>query len=450
MRRLRKALLTLVLSLLLLFMSGGELNLSPVELATARYRFDLVAWELMNLPDKWSRKLWIILPWNSRSREERIAELRDYFQIGGEIRTVRRQLERRDSSPSREEVGLDLAASQRRDEVELGLLERLDELRDRQSDMKARVEATLESEVGAVLSDEGLRSRVGLIFPPVDVALSRPPKVLVLSLRDRIEKTKTVLLKPGMEVADMEALEGKFLDEQDLAALVVDIGGVATYPTTVRNDASLRHAAVTAAHEWLHTYWFFRPLGWNMFDSSEMNTLNETAASLAGRELGNRIYQAITGEEVEELSEPEPADPSGDEALVGEAGKDEEGFDFNREMRRTRLRVDELLSEGQVVRAERYMEERRLLFVENGCHIRKLNQAFFAFNGTYGNNPGSISPIGGEVEQLRSATDSLRDFIKTMARFGSVQEFRDYVSGLPTESGTSRPGEHPVLAASDT
>ena len=41
-------------------------------------------------------------------------------------------------------------------------------------------------------------------------------------------------------------------------------------------------------------------------------------------------------------------------------------FDYNREMRQTRLRVDELLAEGKVEEAEAYMEERRQLFVEQG------------------------------------------------------------------------------------
>ena len=447
MRRLRKALLIFVLSLLLLLMGGGELNLSPVELAAAPYRYDLLAWEFLNVPDKWSHKLWSILPWNSRSREEKIAELQDYFRIGDEIRTIERHLAEPRFPASRESGSLDLgvAAPQGRENV---LLERLDELQDRRSRINARVEETLESEVSAVLSEEGFRSRVGLIFPPVDVALSNPPKVLVLSPRDRIERTKSLLLKPSMEVADMEALEAKLLDEQDLAALVVDIGGVATYPTIVRNDASLRHAAITAAHEWLHTYWFFRPLGWNMFGSSEMNILNETAASLAGRELGSRVYQAITGEvAAEEASELEASDRSNGPAVPGGVEEDEEGFDFDREMRRTRLRVEELLGEGEVEQAESYMEQRRLLFVENGFHIRKLNQAYFAFHGTYGASPASVSPIGGEVEQLLSATDSLGDFIRTMAGFGSVRGFRDYLSSLPKGERYEPPGRPRATSA---
>jgi hypothetical protein len=44
-------------------------------------------------------------------------------------------------------------------------------------------------------------------------------------------------------------------------------------------------------------------------------------------------------------------------------------------MRQTRLIVESLLGEGKIDEAERYMEERRQLFVQEGFEIRKLNQA---------------------------------------------------------------------------
>ena len=100
-------------------------------------------------------------------------------------------------------------------------------------------------------------------------------------------------------------------------------------------------------------------------------------------------------------------------------------------MRVTRLRVDELLAQGKVGEAEAYMGERRQRFVANGHYIRKLNQAYFAFHGTYAASATSVSPIGGEVERLRMAVGSIGDFIRTMASFGSYREFQDYVSALP-------------------
>ena len=149
-----------------------------------------------------------------------------------------------------------------------GVQDEIKALRSERSAIKAGVEETLESEVSAVLAREGLSSRIGLIFPPVDVALASPPKVLVVSPRHRIEREQTMLLKADMKVEDMEKLEEKIFRKLDRAALVVGIGGVATYPTIVKEDSSLRSAAVTAAHEWLHTYWFFRAHGLEHFQHS--------------------------------------------------------------------------------------------------------------------------------------------------------------------------------------
>ena len=106
---------------------------------------------------------------------------------------------------------------------------------------------------------------------------------------------------------------------------MVDIGGVATYPTIVRDDSALRHAINTAAHEWLHAYWIFRSLGWNMFSSPDMNTLNETAADLAGKELGDRAYESITGPKIDGSHPPDPFHSAGRRTLSRQRSWTKEG-----------------------------------------------------------------------------------------------------------------------------
>ena len=422
-------------------MGNGQLRVSPIELAAAPHRYDLITWELSHLPDKWVHKLKSLLPWNSRSRGEGLTALQEFFLTGERIHDLERELVDLLALPSDEEGNPHSPTIADRSEHADALSRHLDTLRSGRSDMKARAEEALESEIGSILAKEGLSTRIGITFPPVDVSLVSPPRLLIVSPRDRIERIKTVLLKPGMKVEDMEELEEKFFREQDLAALVAGVGGVATFPTIVREDSSLRQAAITASHEWLHHYWFFRPFGWKFWSwTSEMNTLNETAASLAGQELGDLVYRAISGEQNQQPDPPDSLPP--EEALPPKEPEepDEEGFDFNREMRKTRLRVDELLGQGTVEEAENYMEERRKLFVDNGFHIRKLNQAYFAFHGTYAASPASVSPIGDEVDRLRSMTDSVGEFVRTMSRFGSYQEFQDYLSGI-SESVTMDP--HP-------
>ncbi|MCE2465911.1 MAG: hypothetical protein J4G01_07545 [Dehalococcoidia bacterium] len=97
-------------------------------------------------------------------------------------------------------------------------------------------------------------------------------------------------------------------------------------------------------------------------------------------------------------------------------------------MRSTRLRVDNLLEKGRIEAAEEYMESRRLVFVEEGYPIRKLNQAYFAFYGTYADNPASVSPIGQEVDRLRELSGSLGDFIRVVSAFANYQEFKEYLA----------------------
>ena len=150
-----------------------------------------------------------------------------------------------------------------------------------------------------------------------------------------------------------------------------------------------------------------------------MTVLNETAATIAGQEIGELVITALTGPEVDRACSSAPPSPN---------GREPGSFDFDAEMRKTRGRVDELLAQGMIEKAEAYMEERRQLFVANGHLIRKINQAYFAFHGTYATSPASVSPIGGQMQQLRAQSETLEEFLRTVAGFGSYQEFLDHLA----------------------
>ncbi len=110
-------------------------------------------------------------------------------------------------------------------------------------------------------------------------------------------------------------------------------------------------------------------------------------------------------------------------------------FDFGREMDTTRRRVDELLAAGEVEQAEAYMEERRRLFVANGCVIRKLNQAYFAFYGGYqagGGVPGAGGgdPIGPAVQEIYDRSPSLREFVTIMRHITTREELLAQVESM--------------------
>jgi hypothetical protein len=217
-----------------------------------------------------------------------------------------------------------------------------------------------------------------------------------------------------MSVQEVERLEDAIEKQLSLSALVEDTGGISFYPSLVPETYGLHFTLTTGVHEWVHQYLWFYPLGKNYHATSDMETLNETVANMVGNELGDRVYRAITGKEP-----PKPGAPT-----------DSRTFDFNMEMRKTRLRVEELLKEGRIDAAEAYMEERRQFLAENGYYIRKLNQAYFAFHGTYADSPASISPIHDELQLLRSRAHSVGDFLRTVSRFGSYQQFNKYLSDL--------------------
>ena len=136
------------------------------------------------------------------------------------------------------------------------------------------------------------------------------------------------------------------------------------------------------AHEWFHHYLVFYPLGRNYWSSGEMVTINETVANIAGDEVGNAVYERYYMKEA-----PQPPPPTPEPGASPTPAPDPPAFSFNREMRETRLEADRLLAEGKIEEAESYMEQRRLVFADNGYFLRKLNQAYFAFHGSYADRP---------------------------------------------------------------
>ena len=384
----------------LLLWSGKDYRPTESETAIAPYRFNLLAWEVGNVFDKWYHEFLALLPWNNvPPRLERIALAEEFFHIGQEERRLEGELlALPESSPEADEI--------RR---------RLDEIHARQNEIRPLVEQTLEREISSVLSDEGFSSRIGAILPPVDTVLGHSPALLVTSPRDRILRQDNILLQHGVRPDTREELEAVTMRDRNLSAIVVNTGGLGTFPSVVSSGGSLHFAMTTVAHEWLHNWFFFQPLGQHFWDNPEMITLNETAATLGGWEIGDRAYEAMTGI----VYERQPPGPRPD--------RDPNAFDFRAEMRETRQTAESMLAEGRIQEAEEYMEERRLGLLDHGYRIRKINQAYFAFYGSYATSAAADSPIEGQLWELRQRSDSLEDFLKTVAQFTTYQEFLHYL-----------------------
>ncbi len=95
-------------------------------------------------------------------------------------------------------------------------------------------------------------------------------------------------------------------------------------------------------------------------------------------------------------------------------------------MSTTRIQAEKLLAEGKVAEAEAYMEERRLLFVAAGYLVRKINQAYFAFYGSYADQPGATGgdPTGPMVVTIFQQSDSIYAFMQKMAPITSFDDLQ--------------------------
>ena len=409
-RTITRELALVFLAVVIIALANSPGVYSVLDIATSPYKFRLVQWELDNLPDKWWDLLAGALPWASRDDANPNQLLVEFTALAQELRQAEFELERL-AARGATDPSLGRDDAQRR----VAMLQReLDAL-------SPRAQTALEAEINIALEQQDLAPRWGTVFPPVDLVFTGAPLVLVVSPRDRIERQDSMLLDTRVRVSEMERLEDELLRKQDSAALVLRAGGVASYPSMVNASGGLYNVVVTAVHEWLHHYWFFRPLGWNYFSNATMTTLNETAADLAGKELGAMVYENITGQPPPQALHPEH-DGTHDHP---------DAFNFFNEMRETRLEVDRLLEQKRIPEAEAYMEERRQVFVENGYTLRKLNQAYFAFHGAYGTSPSSISPIQGQVELVRAHTTSVGEFVHVMSQFGDYAKFEEYVAQLP-------------------
>ena len=302
-----------------------------------------------------------------------------------------------------------------------------DELLDRQASLAPLAEATLQSQITEALAHFYLTAS-GQPIPPVLYHTSSTPLALIVSDRSVIKQIANISVQPALTLDDQIKLEDEVAGSLDVSTLVVPIGGVGVYPTMVTETTDLRWMLETIAHEWTHNYLTLRPLGINYSTTPELRTMNETTASIVGNEIGTYVVQNHYPELL--ATQPDPSLVSFDEAPQPSPKLEDTPFDFRAEMHETRVTADKLLAEGKIEEAETYMEQRRQFLWDNGYLLRKLNQAYFAFHGAYADSPGGAAgedPVGPAVRALREQSDSLADFINTIAWMTSFEQLQQAV-----------------------
>ena len=411
---------TCSLLLLLILVALKRDSLHPADVFTyrtdpfaGRHRFEWWAYEFQTIREKLTNRLTDTDQPRDLDREQQIQQVREYFSLVQEIGRLESEIT---ITRAKEGGTPDLSALQ--DELDAKSAERLR--------LENLVENILRQQVEHVLLSQGITLHVPLldrwVIPPVEFEFQSSPDFLIISRRDRIDRIGTVSLQPTLSLAQIEEIE-RLTDDLNVASLVVPTGGVGAYPTVIIERASLRFAIRVIIHEWTHNYLLFHPLGQRYGQSQELTSMNETVASMVEDEVSlelERIYYPdIYESRLAEMARESPAAS----ALVHE-----DEFSFNANMRKTRLRVEDLLASGKVEEAEMYMEQRRQKLVEMGYHIRKLNQAYFAFYGSYAAGKGwaaETNPIGEQMRIVRERNPSLAAFLDTVAPMSSYQDLLD-------------------------
>ncbi len=343
-------------------------------------------------------------------QEERSQVVVQFLQLLEQIWQVQAEIEEMYADPA---VDDPQAAS-----AELSI--QLEALMAQRAWLQPLAESILEAQVSQVAAEAGL-TLGGQALPPVLYHMTPPPAALIISPREVVQQDHNISVSPDLTTEEIEVLEAQVDAALDVSSLVVGIGGIGVYPTMVMETNNLNWLAEVVAHEWIHNYLTLRPLGLNYLSSPELRTMNEMAASIAGMELGEavirRFYPAYL-----------PPNPSPFWSFIGPpAPQAEAAFNYRAEMHETRVTADRLLAEGEIEAAERYMEMRRRFLWDNGYHIRKLNQAFFAFYGAYADasgRPGGAAgedPVAAAVRTLRDQSKSLATFINRMAWMASYE-----------------------------
>lgn len=375
---------------------------------TRPYEFDYIAWTANAMQQKSGQsRLQIFL--RVKQDSQRQAVLR-YFELIRQLEITQARVEAIFADPKVKDPSAAAA----------DLLTQQKDLEQALKTLAPITESILQEQVAEVLRDFGI-GFLGQSFPPVLFHSSPLPKALIVSPRNAIRQEVNISLFSDLSMEETVRLEESVAKYMNASVLIVDVGGIGVYPTMVQRSSNLQWTLDTIAHEWTHNYLTLHPLGLNYETSPELRTMNETTASIVGSEVSAEVIRRYY---------PNLAEKSEDNSGHVSMAPSRQTFDFRQEMHLTRIKVDELLAKGKIEEAERYMEARRVVFVQNGYMIRKLNQAYFAFHGAYAEIPGGAAgedPVGPAVRALRSQSVSVGEFLKRIAKMNSFAQLQKAV-----------------------
>lgn len=396
------------------------------------YLFDFVAWETAAITNKIDQTQAGLAPYLDEAQRSQYVV--DYFAQVAKIHTLQTNIADIYGDPNVSDPA----------QASADLRHQRDMLRNDLTQRQPLAESIIETQVAAILAEEGF-STLGYVFPPVSAHIDRLPMLLVISPRERIALSFSVSTV-SLTTEQQEQLEAVLDRDLNVSSLVVPIGGMGLYPTMVMETWHALFIFETVAHEWAHNYLMFFPLGIGYFTdgTGETRIINETTASIFGKEIGRKVieryYQAYPDimqmlPSITTSSTNTAPSPTATPALQPD---ERPPFDYASYMHYTRITVDFYLSQGMVKQAERFMQGQRRVFATYGYPIRKLNQAFFAFYGGYqapgDRGAGGSDPIGPALLTLRQARPTIRAWLEQVRTITTRQALLDSAQAgtLPT------------------
>jgi len=403
------------LLLILLIATSVWLPIEPVEkirIVTQSVEFDYLGWTASALWNKFLNTSLGISHYLSVEQQKQI--LRDHIRIHRQKEDLLNAISEIYANPEVQ------SPSEQAAELQRNLISAESQL----INQSKLTEMVIQDQISAVIDNLGL-SIFRYPFPPVLYYVTDLPKNLVVSPREVIRQEASISLQATLNLDEITGIEQGVEDQTNFSALVVSVGGVSTYPTMVIDTDNLYLLVETIAHEWIHNYLFFKPLGIRYSASPQLRTMNETTASIAGREIGQFLIETFYLEQPWKNPVSSKNMEARREILADNETENIPGFDFQKAMYETRKEVDLLLAAGKVEEAEDFMERQKKVFWENGYPIRKLNQAYFAFHGAYAEEPFSAAgedPVGEDVRTLRMRSVNLKEFIRRMSHMTSYED----------------------------
>lgn len=382
---------------------------------TRAYEFDYVSWTLSALARKASQASLGVDRYLTVEEQRRL--IFDFLQLKNETYQLQGQLSNLISGPDQDG----------RQAREAEIREELGRKEDRREELAPFVEQVIQSQLNQALVELEI-SLGGQLIPPVLFRSEPDSYALILSPRDEIRQEANLILARGLSLDQIISLESAVEENLDLSALVVGIGGVGLYPSMIIESGSLDWLVHVTSHEWTHNFLTLRPLGAHYTASPELTTINETVADLSADAIQQKVFELYYPEYLPPLEIPLPTHTREPAPREEPPPPESPSFDFRAEMHTTRLVVDRLLAEGKIAEAEAFMEDRRVFFWNNGYQIRRLNQAYFAFHGSYAADPGGAASqegvdLGQELRDLRSRTPYYRKFMRQVAWRWRLDQF---------------------------